>query len=450
MSTYPALKQPVKPSLVIAAPSAYLIGGVQTWLDYLVPGLDSTGWDVTVLLVDGICSDANLYLKHHPFAKTRLVSNPTGSREGRVRSLVKSILAEAPDLVLGVNIADVFSAVARIRRAGDVSLKVAMAIHGLQPCFYRDVAKYKSIIDGVICTNRLAVAAAIQLGGTDSERAHYAPCGVIVPKSPVTSIVDEKLTLLYAGRFDTDEKRVMDLPHILAALDQRKVPYRLRLAGAGPAEEALRNALAKFGDKVEFLGVLNSGSLLRTFYTPGAVLLILSPSETGPLVAWEAMANGVALVTSRFAGIGLEGSLRDGKNCLTFPVGDTEMAANAVAQLEDPSRRLALLTAGYFMVEKRYNREFSIKNWDHGLRQILALQSLPAGTDTDPIPAAGRLDRTFRIGPAESLRSLFRTRFIHSQSGDEWPHSYSSNEDANFFSELAEIDQPAANRSNEQ
>src|SRR4051794_29389363 len=60
------------PRLAVVVPSAFLMGGVQTWLDYLVPGLQVSGWHVTVLLVDGFHSDARRYLHQHPFPAVRL------------------------------------------------------------------------------------------------------------------------------------------------------------------------------------------------------------------------------------------------------------------------------------------------------------------------------------------------------------------------------------------
>ena len=38
-------------TLAIVAPSAYLLGGVQSWLDYLVPGLEFYGWEITIALI---------------------------------------------------------------------------------------------------------------------------------------------------------------------------------------------------------------------------------------------------------------------------------------------------------------------------------------------------------------------------------------------------------------
>lgn len=428
-------------NLVIVAPSAYLLGGVQTWLDYLVPGLEASGWNVTVLLVHGACGDAPAYLRRHPFPRTGIVVNPSGSREGRVRALKAAIQAADADLVLSVNIVDAYPAVARIRKRRPGKPKVAMALHGLHAPFFDDIARFNPILDGVIATNRLAAAAAVEFGGMPKSRVHYAACGVRVPgAAPLESIDRNQLTLLYAGRFDESEKRVGDLPLILQALERRNIDYRLRLAGAGPDEEKLHFALAGFGNKVEFLGVLDETAMRSSFYRLGAILLITSPGETGPLIAWEAMANGAALVTSRFVGMGLEGSLRDGDNCLVFPVGDAEAAAAAIDRLRDFEFRRRLVQAGFDLVRSRYSREASISAWDQALREV---QSQPESTSKlaiDEPVEAGRLDRWLGVAMAETLRSWLGIRFQHAEPGGEWPHSYGRNDNESFRRKLAVMD----------
>ncbi|MGD9583397.1 MAG: glycosyltransferase family 4 protein [Lysobacterales bacterium] len=426
--------------LAIVAPSAYLLGGVQTWLDYLVSGLATGGWQVSVLLTHGIHSDAAGYLQLHPFPRVHMVENPTGSREGRVRALIAAIRDANPDLVLVVNIVDCYEAVARMRRRG-CRCKVAMALHGLHECFYQDIARYAFLLDGVIATNRLAGAAAVSQGGLPLERVHYAPCGVVVADLASSEQKPNELMLLYAGRFDTEEKRVLDLPLILHALARRGVDFRLRLAGTGPAEDQLRTVLKEFGNKIEFLGALDSCQIRTSFFAQGAIALVLSPSETGPLVAWEALANGVALVTSQFVGIGLEGSLRDGETCLTFPVGDTEAAAAAIERLADSSLRLSLVKAGYALVRERYSRDASVCSWNRTLRHILQQSELPEVSLDCSTSPAGRLDRWLGIRIAETVRRWLGLRFLHAEAGGEWPHSYGVDTQEDWPRTLERLDQ---------
>lgn len=432
--------------IAIVIPTAYLTGGVQTWLDYVVPGLAARGWSVTVMPVDGHLHNAAKYLEQHPFDRFHTVTNTTGSREGRARALMGALESVRPDLVLSVNIADVYEAVARLRLRGLVNMRVAMALHGFNGAFFKDMKIFHQVLDGVITTNRLGVAAAEAIGGMDKSRIFYAPCGVVLNSLPEVGLSNTSLMLLYAGRFDQREKHVFDLPKILAALEKKGVQFRLKLAGYGPDEAELRSALCRFGERVQFVGQLDERTLREEFYQPGAILLITSPSESGPLVAWEAMSCGVLVVTSRYLGMGLEGSLRDGENCLVFPVSEADVAADTISKLQDIELPTNLIRAGHKLVSQQYSREASIAAWSQALQGVLnqPLQS-PAENPVRPV-ASGRLDQYFGAALAETLRKVMGIKFRHAEPGGEWPHSYSGVDDEGFVDELRNLDQAALAR----
>lgn len=426
--------------LAIVIPSAYLTGGVQVWLDYVVPGLESRGWAVTVMPVHGRLHNAWKYLESHPFKNTHLIANTTGTREGRIRALIYAIKAIKPDMVLSVNIVDVYDAIARLRQKDMRNVRVGMALHGFNSAFFRDMSIYNKILDGVITTNRLGVAAAREISGIDKSRIHYAPCGVVMGNFPTPKRSGVRLTLLYAGRFDQREKNILDIPKILVELDKRKIPFLLRLAGTGPDEEALRTALSRFEENIEFVGHLDDHSLRTLFYQPDAILLITSPSESGPLVAWEAMSCGSVIVTSDYLGIGRESSLHDGINCLIFPVSNTSAAANAIARLQDTQLRSKLIRAGYELVQKKYSREASIASWDLALKEIQRQQPKLITINSCRPPLTGRLDRYLGISLAETLRQFMKLEFIHTEPGGEWPHSYSNTNDQKLVDRLHILD----------
>jgi glycosyltransferase involved in cell wall biosynthesis len=426
------------PRLTVVAPSAYLLGGVQTWLDYIVPGLEAGGWQVTVALVDGVHSRGDAYLQRHPFRQARLVRNPTGSREGRVRALASAIADSGAELVLGVNIVDTYDAVQRVRGDADQP-RMALALHALDPSFLGDITRLNKALDAVVCSNRLGAAAATELAGMPKERVFYAPSGTDLAGSSVEEQAGDEVALLFAGRFDEAEKRIMDLPPILAELDRLGVRFRIRLAGSGPDEHRLRAALADFGNRVEFLGVLDPAAMAADFYRRGSVMLVTSPMETGPMVAWEAMAAGVNLVTSDFIGRRREGSLEDGRNCLVYAVGDAVACAHALARLADPSLRQRLREAALETVRNRYSIAASVAAWDRALRATLELPARPSVAATRA-PVSGRLDRLLGSALGESTRRLLGFRFRHESAGGEWPHTYSTEPEPEFRAKLQALE----------
>lgn len=438
------------PCILFVAPSAYPLGGVQTWLDYLLPGLAGRGWRPIMGLVSGRFHDVGRYLAVHPWADTLTIANPTGSPEGRVRALIAAIGRVKPDLLVSVNIPDCFMAVERLRLRGSPSLRVVMTNHSVEAQYLADAKGWRDLIDGMIGTNRLTCRLAVEWAGLVPERVHYAPYGVDLPLNPVCRrVTDGPLRIAYSGRLDEEQKRAGDLPSILAHLEATGVDYVFRLAGGGPSEAGLRAQLRSRGEsgRVRFLGVLDTVTLNTELYDWADVLLVTSSWETGPIVIWEAMARGLPVVTSRYIGSGLENSLRDEDNCLIYPVGDTQAAAARLGRMADPGLRTALADRGRALVAERYTRPRSVAQWDRCLRDILEQPRHPPPRSARARQPAGRLDRWFGAGLGEHLRRLSGRAHQHVEPGGEWPHVnckatlLSSEDVAAFWAQARHIDQ---------
>lgn len=427
------------------SPSAYPLGGLATWLDYLVPGLRERDWNVTLGLVEGRFHDVDAYLDIHPDKQVLRIPHGTGTREGRVRQLLRAICSARPDIVVAVNIADVALAIDRIRAMLEWSPSIAVALHALQADLIRHIGHCAGLIDGVVCTNRLACEMVARGTSVEADRIYYAPCGVNINSPTASGRQDSEgiLRIAYVGRLDRAEKRIEDIGAIVDELDHRGVAYELVIAGGGPHEDWLQLRLSdavKRG-RVRFLGKLPNADLAEQVYSRLDALLVTSPCETGPIVAWEAMAHGTIVVTSAYLGSGLEGSLASGVNCLMFPIGDAAGAADCLERLRDSGLRARLRRGGFGLVAERYSTEISIGQWNASLRDIAARSPLPLGrriTTMAQPPPAGRLDRLFGPDVAETIRELFRLKYDHCNSGGEWPHSYVySQVDEEAFGQLA-------------
>src|SRR5262249_4833464 len=161
---------------------------------------------------------------------------------------------------------------------------------------------------------------------------------------------------------------------ITTELDRRSIAYELHIAGSGPDEQWLHARLsgAVASDRVRFLGSLAGIDLVEQVYRQTDVLLITSLWETGPIVAWEAMVHGVAVVTSAYIGSGLEHSLAPGDNCLMFPIGDARAAVDCLERLQDKDLRRRLIRGGNDLVTRRYSTTLSIDRWNDVLSEIAA------------------------------------------------------------------------------
>jgi glycosyltransferase involved in cell wall biosynthesis len=412
-------------SIFIVAPSAYPLGGVATWIDYIVPGLRKLGWRVTLGLTAGLHHNVDAYLSDHPMEGVIRIRNTTGTSEGRVRALCAAITEVRPDIVASVNIVHVYSAVNRLKHGGSLRVRAVMTLHAIEAQYYEQIKHEAASLDAVIATNRLACRLASSVGGLESSRIYYAPYGVRLPDSFVTVPIKRHtpIRIGFVGRLEKAQKRVGELLAIVREMDRQNISYQLLIAGAGPEESWLRGELksnVKRGT-VQFLGVLSSKEVDK-FYGTIDTLLITSKWETGPIVAWEAMARGVLVVTSAFIGSGLEGNLRHGENCLVYPLGNAAAAVKCIVDVQDVERRSHLTSAGIAFVRQKMTHERSIKYWSDSFASIKN-QSIraPSLEDTRCEPA-GRLDHLLGVRLAELVRHIVRRNPVPAEPGHEWPH----------------------------
>jgi Glycosyl transferases group 1 len=194
---------------------------------------------------------------------------------------------------------------------------------------------------------------------------------------------------------------------------------------------------------VEVLGELAQGQVARDVYKVADALLITSSWETGPIVAWEAMAHGKVVITSKFIGSGKEGGLIEGHNCLMFDNGDIASAVDCITQLGNKKNRELLIRNAWSVVGTRYSRDQSIEAWAEQLRTVMRL----APRDSRELQlgcrdSTGRLDRVFGTRLGERIRKILRREFVHQEAGSEWPHTYTKiqDDDMDFLSVAGSID----------
>lgn len=428
--------------VLFVAPSAYVLGGVQDWLDYCLPGLRERGWETVLALTQGKFHNVRHYLERHPFDPSVAVACRTGTQEGRVVALMRAISAVRPDVVIQVNIADCYESIRRLKLNGFLpGVRHIVSMHGLQADMMEHLRTDSDVVDGVIASNMLAVVAASTYL-TDERRVQYAPYGVPVPKNGFTDIPSASvLRLLYVGRIEQGQKRVFDLSKIVRGLLNAGIATELSIAGGGPDAEQLQLAFLRDGvdQAVKYLGVLSPAELAKA-YRNHDVLVICSSWETGPIVAWEAMSNSLPVLSSAYVGHRLEGALVDGLNCLLYPVGDTDSAVACAARLIDPMLRADFAKSGLALVRGRYSRDASISHWAAALDGICAIApAVPRIERSRPPLGEGRLDRFLGQQRAELVRRALFGRYRHAEAGGEWPHSYHMNVDQEAFLARASV-----------
>ena len=175
-------------------------------------------------------------------------------------------------------------------------------------------------------------------------------------KSPCQRSVmanDEERIITHISNF----RKVKRIPDIIAIFNkiQKEIPAKLMMVGEGPEKEKAEHLCRELGiqDKVIFFGNSNE---IDTILCQTDLFLLPSKTESFGLVALEAMACGVPVISSNAGG--LPEVNKDGFSGYLSEVGDVDsMANNALKILRnqtdlDQFKNNALITAQQFDIKK--------------------------------------------------------------------------------------------------
>jgi colanic acid/amylovoran biosynthesis glycosyltransferase len=164
----------------------------------------------------------------------------------------------------------------------------------------------------------------------------------------------DPFTILCVGRLITG-KGQRDLVAAIHALRAKGLPVVLRLVGAGPDRAALEGLIARLnlGAAVTLEGGVNQDRI-RAYYESADLFALPSYAEGLPVVLMEAMAMGIACVSTRINGI--PELIEDGVSGLLVAPSDVAALEAALDRLiGDTAMRQRLAVAGRAKVLRDYN-----------------------------------------------------------------------------------------------
>jgi glycosyltransferase involved in cell wall biosynthesis len=142
-------------------------------------------------------------------------------------------------------------------------------------------------------------------------------------------IPDEKLVLLFAGKF-TNDKQPMDAVRAIDKIRQARDDVHLVMVGDGPFRAECEAFAASRQLPVTFAGFFNQARMPNA-YASADVLVVPSISETWGLVVNEAMASGIPAIVSSRVGCAPD-LVSPGVTGSVFPSGDIDAFARAIGE----------------------------------------------------------------------------------------------------------------------
>ena len=186
-------------------------------------------------------------------------------------------------------------------------------------------------------------------GGLRADRVEVLPNPVVAPPEPRRARA-EPPTLLYASRL-VAEKGVDTL---LDAAARLPAGVRVRLAGSGRLERAVRSRITAEGLPVDVLGPLPPSEVEAELRAAAVAVLPALWWENCPMAVLEAAAQGVPVVASAVGGV--PELVDDGRTGLLVPPGDVAALAGALTRLvSDPGEADRMGRAGWARMRSRHD-----------------------------------------------------------------------------------------------
>lgn len=216
------------------------------------------------------------------------------------------------------------------------------SLHVLLKPFWKDIVDHAHTL---ICPSETLRSLA-SCTGTDA-RMQVIPNGIDTARFEASS--QKRKRLLIVTRM-VERKGVQ---HVLRAMEGLDPEYELHVVGDGPYLDALKKQAAGRKINVKFWGWMdNLSPELKELFTSSRIFLLPSQTENFPVVLLEAMASGLAVITSERTGC----AEVVGDTGMLIPAGDVEAIRYMLEKLiADPSLCRAMGETARRRVESQFD-----------------------------------------------------------------------------------------------
>ena len=207
-------------------------------------------------------------------------------------------------------------------------------VHSDDPMHYDHVRQLGRFWNAVVAVSQKIAHTTSTLPRVEG-KIHTIPYGVpCLNNLPTRSHESGRpLRILYVGRIEQTQKRVLDMPRILDKLKEREVPVVLTIVGDGPARAELEVAARHHIEDgtLRLLGTkLNEE--MPALYQEADLFLLTSAFEGLPVSLLEAMSFGCVPVVTHVKS-GVSEVVIEGQTGCLVEVGDIDGIASRIAEL---------------------------------------------------------------------------------------------------------------------
>lgn len=296
------------PPTLILLPGGLCVSGVALWVVRLSSALADRGGQVTLVLFGTTKDSAKLDLPIDPRVRVVDLGHlvPIESCQGDLSEYLPTIADETLRLtrfgtvaVLPNQHGDCYGIAAALTQTLGDRVRVIGTAHSDNAYDLRLLSHYAPMLPRLVAVSKTLEAKARSALPMRANDVAHIPYGVPMPELDVgrATMTDRPIRLLYAGRYEHRQKRVMALPRLAELLTQSGIEFELTIAGDGPARRELEDACANM-QRVRVLGAQSQDELAQLLGTHDAMVLP-SRYEGLSIAMLESMARGCVPIVTR-------------------------------------------------------------------------------------------------------------------------------------------------------
>ncbi|MFI4870410.1 MAG: glycosyltransferase family 4 protein [Phycisphaerales bacterium JB061] len=330
------------PPTMILLPGGLCVSGVAMWAVRLASSLVESGTPVSLVLFASQPDQKPLNIPIDPRVGIVDLAHlaPIESCQGELSAYLPAINAELDRLgasgvvsLLPNQHGDCYGLAASIATSRGDAVRVIGTAHSDNAYDLRLLEHYEPMLAQMVCVSDTLTSKAKSALPSRAWDIANIPYGVPIPQHTPQRppLAERPIKLLYSGRFEHRQKRIMALPELARLLEMIGIDYTLTIIGEGPAKQDLEHACGSFAN-ITILPAMTQQELKQQLATHDAMVLP-SRYEGLSISMLEALALGCIPIVTRSES-GTEQAITHGHTGMiadVLPDADELAAANGLA-----------------------------------------------------------------------------------------------------------------------